>query len=81
MAMDTVLDFRSFHPRFQTGLAFSMFEGLLLGRSIQMFFDQDPSDLETQFKIAQINNYIWESKKIDGNTWQVRVLKIERPAS
>ena len=73
--MDTVLDFRSFDPRFRTGLLFSIFEGLRAGCSIKMIFGQDPAEVETQFKQVNVNDFSWQTKKIDPNTWQVNVAK------
>lgn len=76
--MDTVLDFRSFDPRFRTGLIFSIFEGLRAGCSIRLIFGQDPKDVESQFKKVNERAFNWRASKIDLNTWQVDVEKIEQ---
>ena len=73
--MLNVLDFRSFDPRFKTGLVFSVFEGLLQGESFKMIIKEDPAALEGQFKDSKINNFKWSAHKLDADTWEVSILK------
>jgi len=73
--MNTVLDFRSFDPRFRSGLIFSVFEGLIQGQSIKIIFDNDPSELQKKFIEADISNIKWNINKLGENIWEVFMLK------
>lgn len=74
--MDTVLDFRSFDPRFKTALIFSIFEGLLQGKNFLLISDEDPQLIEDQFKQASVKNFeLTKNHQIDG-TWKVKIEKI-----
>lgn len=74
--METVLDFRSFDPRFKSGLVFSAFEGLIQGQGLKVICDQDPSGLMEQFLDAGIKNVKWDINEVQKQVWEVRILKI-----
>lgn len=78
--MQTIVDFRSFDPKFQSGLVFSIIEGLLQGKAIKAIFDHDPVVLEGQFKAARIENLSWLVVKTANSIWEVEIAK-RQPAS
>lgn len=71
----TMLDFRSFDPRFKSGLIFSIFEGILHGKTFKLICDQDPSMLQKQFSEAKVKNIQWQINKISESIWEVEIIK------
>lgn len=75
--MQTVLDFRSFDPRYRLGLIFSIFEGLIQGEAIKIICADDPQILQTQFSEAQVKNIKWKIFQIATDIWEVELAKIK----
>lgn len=75
--MESTLDVRTLDPRFKTGLIFSLYEGLLVGQSIRLISDQDPTEIQSQFKHAHIENVSWSIERIGSSVWEIEILKTE----
>lgn len=75
--METVLDFRSFDPRFKTALIFSIFEGLLAGKGFSLISDQDPQLIRDQFEKAKVSNCEVVTNRCHDGVWEVKISKIE----
>lgn len=73
--METTLNFHSFTPNFRTGLLFSIFEGLRLGESFRLICDQNPEEFRSEFELAMIKDYKWDSHKLQNGQWEVRIVK------
>jgi uncharacterized protein (DUF2249 family) len=79
--MDTVIDLRSLDSRYQSGLIFSFFEGLLEGKAFKLIFGQNPSFIENQFTDAKITNAKMQISQIDMSTWEVNISKFNKPTT
>ncbi|MCB0368425.1 MAG: hypothetical protein KDD45_03050 [Bdellovibrionales bacterium] len=73
--MKTILDFRSFDNRYQSGLLFSIFEGLLPDQKIKVIFDQDPGAFHEKFEEVNFLKSEWKVKKISDSLWEVCITK------
>ena len=74
--METVLDLRSFDPRFQSALIFSIFDGLREGCAFMIICDEDPSHIESQFHQAHIPNAQMERSPQANGSWQMQISKV-----
>lgn len=75
--MESTLDVRTLDPRFKSGLIFSLYEGLLVGQSIKLISDQDPSEIQSQFESANIENVSWQVESLGNSVWQIEISKTE----
>lgn len=73
--MHSVIDFRTIEPRFQNGLIFSLFEGLLPGQSIQVLAAEDPIELYHQVTEANLKNCTWTYLKKGSDIWEIEIRK------
>lgn len=73
--MDTVIDLRILDPRFQSGLIFSFFEGLIHGKSIKLIFDRDPQDIKNHFIELNIESAELSIAKRDFSLWEMIISK------
>lgn len=71
----TILDVRSFDPRYRHALIFSMFEGLVAGASFELVNDHDPVPLREQFQSLSLPNFGWSYLEMGPSIWRVRIAK------
>lgn len=76
--METVIDLRILDPRFQSGLIFSFFEGLIQGKDFRIIFDHDPKEIKNHFQELKINNAELSVQQTTQKTWEMRILKSEK---
>lgn len=73
--MLSTIDFRSMNPRFQSGLFFSLFEGLLPGHSLRILMDHEPKGIFEGIQATQLKNYTWTYEEFGPDLWVILLQK------
>ena len=72
----SIIDLRGIDPRFRSGLVFSAFEGLLLGRQLQFLSDAQPASWESAFVSARLASLKWYVDPVEPGLWRITLTKI-----
>ena len=73
--METVLNIESFNPNFQSGLVFTLFEGLKAGESFRILTSTYPEPIKEQFLGTKLQNFKFEAQQLKNGHWETRIAK------
>ena len=82
MSRHSVVHIPSFEGAYETGLVFAMIEGLKQGEAFKLICDQEPRELESLLRAANVSRLRWSSQKSQAGRWELLIEKADaRPFS
>jgi uncharacterized protein (DUF2249 family) len=71
------VDTRHMEARNRRTVAFSVFDQLEVGATMDVLNDQDPTTLRSQFELEKPNLFTWEHLESGPEVWRVAVTKLK----
>ena len=77
----TVIHIPSFQGEYKSGLIFSMIEALKNGESFKLVCDENPAELQTMLKEANVPGLTWTLSHSNTKSWDLLIQKLSDDAS